>query len=120
MAGLRTVLVVEDEELVRAMTARILTREGYRVVQAQNGVEALEVLKRESGVELVLTDIVMPRMDGFQLATHIDAISKVPILFMTGYGQGHTATTRPVLYKPFTPSSLAAQVLQLLPPQPRG
>jgi CheY-like chemotaxis protein len=109
----RTVLVVEDQDQVRAIAVRALMEAGYRVLQARDGLEALEVLKTES-VDLVLTDVVMPNMDGFQLATHLSAISKVPILLMTGYGERHTVSPAPILYKPFTPTTLSAEVQRLL------
>jgi CheY-like chemotaxis protein len=114
MAQLRTVLVVEDQELVRAMTVRILMEEGYRVLQAQDGLEALEVLKTEPGVDLVLTDVAMPNMDGVQLAARLSSVLKAPILFMTGYGQSYTESAAPVIQKPFTRTALAAEVQRLL------
>jgi CheY-like chemotaxis protein len=113
MSKSRTVLVVEDQDQVRAITVRGLIEEGYRVVQARDGLEALEVLKTET-VDLVLTDVVMPNMDGFQLAAHLSAISKVPILLMTGYGEGHTVAAAPILFKPFSPTTLSAEVQRLL------
>jgi len=109
-------LVVEDEEVVRLMTARALREAGYRVIDAHDGVAALEVLDGEGPVQLVLTDVVMPRMDGHQLAVHLEARSQTPaVLFMSGYGPEHLEDLPgPILNKPFSPATLQATVQLLL------
>jgi CheY-like chemotaxis protein len=83
----RTVLVVEDHADVRAMLTQILSEEGYRVLEANDGVEALEVITAEHRIDLVLSDIVMPRMDGFQLAAQLAPPTR--LLLMTGHGKDH-------------------------------
>src|SRR3954467_15077392 len=69
----RTILLVEDHDPLRAMTARTLADRGYRVLEACDGSAALELLVSGVQVDLVLTDIVMPRMDGYQLAASLRA-----------------------------------------------
>jgi CheY-like chemotaxis protein len=111
----RTVLIVEDEDAVRAMMLRVLAGEGYRVLEARDGVEALEVLEAEPDVSLVVTDIVMPRMDGLELADQLGRRSNVLILFVSGYGQVSNPPGN-FLQKPFAPLALCAEVQRLLAP----
>jgi two-component system, cell cycle sensor histidine kinase and response regulator CckA len=110
----KTVLVVEDQAEVRSVLARVLCSEGYRVLEASDGVEAMEVITAEHEIDLVLSDIVMPRMDGMQLAKNL--ASSTPILLMTGDPQrrwdDHVAA--PLLQKPFTPETLCAEVRRAL------
>jgi two-component system cell cycle sensor histidine kinase/response regulator CckA len=83
-----TVLVVEDEETLRAAIRRLLSLEGYAVLEAQNGAEALQLLLGASGggVDLVLTDLRMPIMDGRQLAAALARNRPgLPIVFMSGF-----------------------------------
>ncbi|MBA3676334.1 MAG: response regulator [Sphingosinicella sp.] len=86
--GTATILLVEDEAMVRAVAERALTRHGYTVLTAENGEAALEILEREGHVDLLISDVVMPTMDGpttVKLArkTHPD----LPILFISGYAE---------------------------------
>lgn len=112
-----TILVVEDMEVIRALSARILAEAAYGVLTASDGVEAMEALERSSPVDLVLTDLKMPRMDGHQLALQV--ASRWPglrVLFMTGYPEVRLADDLPgpLLLKPFTPEQLIAAVRALL------
>jgi two-component system response regulator (stage 0 sporulation protein F) len=115
MSQPKKLLVVEDQEEVRTILVRILSEQGYSVMEAAHGRQALERLETEPGVDLVLSDIVMPVMDGFELAAHL-AMRKTPILFMTGYGQQHwyEAVPGPVLLKPFSHEVLCAEVKRIL------
>ena len=86
--GTGTILLVEDEAMVRAVAERALTRHGYTVLTAENGEAALEILAREGGVDLMVSDVVMPTMDGPTTVrearkTHPD----LPILFISGYAE---------------------------------
>jgi two-component system, cell cycle sensor histidine kinase and response regulator CckA len=87
LTGTETILVVEDEPAVRRALQRILTRHGYKVLEAQNGAEALQVLAHASGpIDLVLTDLVMPEMGGRELIATLYAGAEPPkILAMSGY-----------------------------------
>jgi two-component system, cell cycle sensor histidine kinase and response regulator CckA len=82
-----TVLLVEDEDVVRAGIRRLLEREGYNVVEAQNGAQALQLLDTTAEqVALVLTDLRMPVMDGRQLAAALARLRpSLPIVFMSGF-----------------------------------
>jgi two-component system cell cycle sensor histidine kinase/response regulator CckA len=86
--GSGTILLVEDEATVRAVAERALTRNGYTVLTAENGEAALEILAREPGIDLMISDVVMPMMDGPTTArearkSHPD----LPILFISGYAE---------------------------------
>jgi len=121
-----TILIVDDEDIVRALVARALREAGYRVVQAQHGAAALAVLVsgRET-VHLVITDLVMPGMGGREvarwLATHLPG---VPVLFISGYPRTYLEAHDlydagiPLLRKPFLPSRLLEAVQELLPDAP--
>ena len=83
-----TVLVVEDEDSLRGAIRRLLTEEGYGVLEARNGAEALEALAGhpQPGVALVLTDLRMPIMDGRQLAAALARLHPaLPVVFMSGF-----------------------------------
>jgi CheY-like chemotaxis protein len=90
--GTETILLVEDEDAVRAMAATILESQGFAVLQARDGVEALEVfLRGKEPIDLVLSDVVMPRMGGVELLNQIRGVpSDVPFIFVSGYASdGH-------------------------------
>jgi two-component system, cell cycle sensor histidine kinase and response regulator CckA len=116
------VLVVEDEEAVRSMTARLLESEGYEVLVSGNGREALDRIQRGvSRLDLVITDVAMPEMNGRQLAEQLRKIRpELPVLFMSGYTddemvrRGLIDADHPFLSKPFTPETLAAKARQLI------
>jgi CheY-like chemotaxis protein len=108
-----TVLVVEDEDGVRDLMREVLEAAGYLVYEADEGFQALSVLLQGRVVDLVVTDLRMPRMDGFELAEHMLALElTVPILFVTGYASDISAGALPgpVLPKPFEPEQLVASV----------
>jgi two-component system cell cycle sensor histidine kinase/response regulator CckA len=86
--GTGTVLLVEDEPMVRAVAERALTRHGYKVVTANNGEEALEVLNRGEEIALLISDVVMPGMDGPAMVEEArKSRPELPILFMSGYAE---------------------------------
>jgi len=116
------VLVVEDEEPVRSMTVRLLESEGYTVLSAGDGVQALEAVK--AGIErldLVITDVAMPSMNGRELAAQLRQLRPgLPVLFMSGYTddemvrRGLIEPDHSFLSKPFTLEILAAAVRALI------
>jgi signal transduction histidine kinase len=116
------VLIVEDEAAVRTMTARLLQSEGYEVLEAADGREALEIMERYPGqVDLVITDVAMPVMNGRELADRLKRRrASLPVLFMSGYTddemvrRGLIEPDHPFLSKPFTPEVLAGKVRLLL------
>ena len=109
----RVVLVVDDEDGVRRITARILTDAGFRVLEAPGGAEALSLLA-ELGpqvVWLVVSDIVMPEMSGRELATTIaQKWPAVQVLLHSAYAEPPEGFTGGFLRKPFTPETLIATV----------
>ena len=112
-----TILVVDDVLEVRRLTRRFLEAGGYRVLEAGDGGQALACLQHQGPVDLVLTDVRMPNMDGWELAAHLSALRpRVPVLFMSGYDQhlGSPSLVGPVLAKPFTSEQLRNRVAELL------
>jgi signal transduction histidine kinase/CheY-like chemotaxis protein len=114
-----TILLVDDDTAVRELTVQALEALNYEVIEADNGRAALEVLQRTEAVDLALIDLVMPVMNGRQLATRIRAADpKQPILFMTGYddlsGTDDPFADELVLRKPFKLVELAAAVERAL------
>ncbi len=120
--GSESVLVVEDEEAVRELTAQILGRLGYRVEMAPDGLQALELLKERHGeVDLILTDVVMPELTGPELLREVRARwPQVRSLYMSGYTTKHILKygteleDSPLLNKPFSMKDLAAKVREVL------
>jgi PAS domain S-box-containing protein len=120
--GAERILIVEDESAVRRMAGRALAAQGYAVLEAENGAEALEVLARADGpVDLVLTDVVMPVLNGRELAEQLATERpRLPVLFMSGYTdddvvrRGLLDPGAPFLQKPFMPADLARKVREVL------
>lgn len=115
------ILVVDDEELVRKLTTRILTEGGFAVHQAADGLEALDLLGQHgSAVECVVSDIVMPRLNGVELMERISLEHPgLPVILMSGYGAAQLATygiSAPcaVLGKPFPAELLISEVKRCL------
>ncbi len=119
--GTERVLVVEDDEAVARVVVEVLGAKGYQVTRARHGVEALELSIRGRGeLDLIVTDVVMPRMDGAALVEVLRARgNQVRVLFMSGYARNALAalgdiTAIDLLEKPFTAAALAARVRQAL------
>ncbi|PZQ78921.1 MAG: hybrid sensor histidine kinase/response regulator [Ancylobacter novellus] len=118
LTGRGTLLLVEDEEAVRAFAARALASRGYQVLEAGSGVEALEVMEEHGGeVDLVLSDVVMPEMDGPTLLRELRAAHPdIKVIFMSGYAEEAFAKNLPeganfgFLPKPFTLKQLIEAV----------
>ena len=125
--GTETVLLVEDEEAVRALASRVLTEQGYLVLEASNGREGLAIAEQVGkGIDLVLTDMIMPEMGGQELAARIGRIlPDVQVLYISGYSEtdklrrGIRDLPEPLLQKPFSAEYLAATVRQTLDRSPR-
>jgi len=118
--GSGTILLVEDEAMVRTVAERALTRHGYTVLSAENGEAALEILEREKKVDLMISDVVMPTMDG---PTTVRAARKMhpdlPILFISGYAEEQLRKSIDIpnvsfLAKPFSVQKLAETVRDTL------
>jgi CheY-like chemotaxis protein len=117
-----TILIVEDEDAVRILAARILERLRYRVILAGDHREALEAVDKHNGpIHLVLTDVIMPGMDGRRLYEQIAAIlPEVKVLYMSGYTRNviahHGVVSKGIhfLQKPFTIQGLSEKVREVL------
>jgi signal transduction histidine kinase/CheY-like chemotaxis protein len=114
-----TIVIVEDEMLVRAVTARVLGRAGYTVIEAQDGEEALQMVRlHEQTIDLVITDVVMAKLGGLELARRLAQEKPgLPILLMSGYNREEMPSDDPAigfLQKPFTPGELLHRVATLL------
>ncbi|MBA2627098.1 MAG: response regulator [Gemmatimonadales bacterium] len=109
-----TILVVDDDPLLRELAARVLRRGGYVVIEAADGLEALAHCKGTGLIDLVVTDVRMPRLDGLRMAAACGAHRpNLPFLFMSGDADPATLSG-PLLAKPFGPAKLAATVRELL------
>jgi len=125
LTGQGTILLVEDEEGLRALNARGLRSRGYSVIEASNGVEAMEALEQENGtVDLVVSDVVMPEMDGPTLLKAMRARNPdLRVIFVSGYAEDAFEKSLPenqqfsFLPKPFTLSQLVAAVKETMAPQ---
>jgi CheY-like chemotaxis protein len=121
-SGSETVLVVEDEPMVRAMVVRGLRDDGYVVLEAESGAEALALLERGGDdVRLVITDVAMAEMGGHELGRRLaDSRPGLPVLYMSGYPldevvrRGLLHAHQPFLQKPFAPVALLETVRSLL------
>jgi len=120
--GSETILLVEDEDAVRSLTRYALQLHGYAVLEARDGEEALRVAEQHQGpIHLLMTDVVMPRMDGRQVAERLaQAQPGLKVLFLSGYTDdavvrhGVLASEVAFLQKPFTPSALTQKVRDVL------
>jgi CheY-like chemotaxis protein len=113
----RTILVVDDEAIARNYMERALTQEGYHVLLASHGEEALDVLRStRRKVALVITDLVMPGMGGHAFSIEMARLpSPPPVLYISAYEKPRGEMGRRFLQKPFSIDDLAKAVRQLLP-----
>ena len=124
--GTEMVLLVEDEPAVRSLAERVLMRQGYHVLAAGSGVEALELIRDNYGqIDLLVTDVVMPEMGGVELARHLlELRPELRVLFISGYAADGVPTTDAggrqlyFLEKPFSPARFAEYVRQVLDADP--
>ena len=120
--GTETIMLVEDDEMVRKMSVDIFTELGYIVLEGENGNDALQIYSRYHGtIDLLLTDVVMPKMSGVELAEKMTELCpKIKVLFMSGYTEnaivkhGVLADGVNFIHKPVTPQSLSQAVRKIL------
>ena len=120
--GHETILLVDDEESVRRLAATVLRQNGYRVLEASNGLEGVQVAEshRET-IHLLLTDLVMPKLSGREMAERLRPLKPgLRVLFMSGYAEGRVAqqgvesSTVDFLHKPFSIADLTQKVREIL------
>lgn len=120
MAEKCKILVVDDESRMRKLVRDFLVKSEYRVVEAENGEEALDVFYRENDIALIILDVMMPRMDGWQVCREIRGTSKVPIIMLTAKSDERDELTGfelgidEYISKPFSPRILVARVEAIL------
>jgi DNA-binding response OmpR family regulator len=115
IASPETILLVDDNEQVRSIMARALVADGYHVVEASDAAMALSALNTRPEIQLLVADLVMPDLSGFDLASHVIADHNLPILFISsGQMQIESVVPGPLLQKPFTTEALLEAVRSLL------
>lgn len=116
---MKTILVTDDDKHVRYLVKELLMKEGFRVIEAENGVEAMKLLEKQS-CELAIVDIMMPYMDGFQLTEKIRKNYDIPVVLLTAKSEiedkekGFLSGTDDYLVKPFEPKEVLFRVNALL------
>lgn len=114
------ILVVDDESRMRKLVADFLGRENFEVIEAANGEEAIELFKAEKEIALIILDVMMPKVDGWEVCEKIRKTSKVPIIMLTARTdekdelQGFDLGVDEYIAKPFSPKILVARVNALL------
>ena len=114
------ILVVDDESRMRKLVRDFLTKKGFAVLEAADGVEAVDRFFEEKDVDLIILDVMMPRMDGWQVVKEIREYSKVPIIMLTATGEerdelnGFSLGVDEYISKPFSPKILVARVEAIL------
>ena len=114
------ILVVDDESRMRKLVRDFLVREGYEVLEAGDGEEALDIFYREKDIALIILDVMMPKRNGFEVCREIRETSKVPIIMLTAKGEesdelnGFELGVDEYISKPFSPKILVARVEAIL------
>ena len=109
------ILVVDDEELIRQVLKEYLSIEGYQIYEAENGLEAINVVK-EKDVDFIIMDIMMPKMDGYQAIKEIKKIKNLPVLLLSARNEevdkllGFEIGVDDYVTKPFSPKEVVARV----------
>ena len=116
----KTILIADDEGRIRKLVKDFLSKEGITALEAENGKEALQILEKNREISLVILDVMMPEMDGFEVCRELRKSSSVPVLMLTAKGeendelQGFDCGADDYVSKPFSPRILVARVLALL------
>jgi CheY-like chemotaxis protein len=123
--GTETVLVVEDQEQVRRLTCEVLRRHGYTVIEAPGGSEAVVLSAAHPEIDLLVTDVVMPRMNGLELTKRLrETVPRLRVLYMSGYAenvvsrQGEWDDLSNYIQKPFAFKALLDKIREVLDRRP--
>ena len=110
------ILVVDDEARMRKLVKDFLSKSGYEVLEAEDGSQALDIFFEQNDIALIILDVMMPKMDGWQTCREIRQYSKVPIIMLTAKSderdelQGFQLGVDEYISKPFSPKILVARV----------
>ena len=116
----RKILVVDDESRMRKLVRDFLVKSHYDVLEAEDGEQAIDIFFREKGIALIVLDVMMPKMDGWQVCREIREYSQVPIIMLTARGdeqdelQGFQLGVDEYISKPFSPKILVARIEAIL------
>ncbi len=114
------ILVVDDESRMRKLVKDFLNKDGYIVLEAGDGQEALDIFYKDKDIDLIILDVMMPKRDGWEVCREIREISKVPIIMLTARGEerdellGFELGVDEYISKPFSPKILVARVSAIL------
>ena len=114
------VLVVDDESRMRKLVKDFLNKKGFMVLEAANGEEAIDIFFSDNSINLLILDVMMPKMDGWEVVKEVRKVSKVPIIMLTARGQeqdellGFELGVDEYISKPFGPKILVARVAAIL------
>ncbi len=114
------ILVVDDESRMRKLVRDFLVKAGYEVVEAGDGEEAVDLFLQQKDIALIVLDVMMPKMDGWQVCREVRSYSKVPIIMLTARGderdelQGFQLGVDEYISKPFSPKILVARIEAIL------
>ena len=114
------ILIVDDESRMRKLIRDFLEREGYQILEASDGIEAMDMFYANKNIDLIILDVMMPRMDGWQVCKEVREHSKVPIMMLTARAEeqnelkGFELGVDEYVAKPFSPKILVARVGALL------
>lgn len=114
------ILVVDDESRMRKLVKDFLVKKGFEVIEAQDGAEALDVFFEQKDIALIILDVMMPKMDGWEVCREVRQYSKVPIIMLTAKSderdelQGFQLGVDEYISKPFSPKILVARVEAIL------
>jgi len=114
------ILIVDDESRMRKLIRDFLEREGYQILEAADGLEAMDYFYADKNIDLIILDVMMPRMDGWQVCREVREHSKVPIVMLTARAEeqnelkGFELGVDEYISKPFSPKILVARVGALL------
>lgn len=114
------ILVVDDEELIRNVIKEYLNNDGYECIEAKDGMEAIDIVKFNNDIELIIMDVMMPKLDGFSACREIKKIKDIPIIVLSARSEefdkltGFDLGIDDYLTKPFSPKELIARIKAIM------
>jgi DNA-binding response OmpR family regulator len=114
------ILVVDDESRMRKLVKDFLSKKGYEVLEAEDGEQAVDIFYGDNTISMIILDVMMPKMDGWQVCREVRKVSKVPIIMLTAKGEerdellGFELGVDEYISKPFSPKILVARVEAIL------